>query len=171
MEEQRQQKSLYIRNFIFGVEDSLVSTVGLLSGIAASSLPRSAIILTGLIYITVEAFSMAVGSFLSEESAEEYLHGEGGSSSKSIQGGLIMFFSFIVAGLAPLLPYFFLVGSSALYTSILFSLVILFLLGFVSGRTSTRSVVNRGLKMVILGGLAIVIGIVVGKFLNITQFP
>ena len=66
------RSSLYIRNIVFGVEDSLVSTVGLLSGIALGDIPRSTILFTGLVYIFVEAFSMAVGSFLSEESVEEY---------------------------------------------------------------------------------------------------
>ncbi len=63
---------LYLRNIIFGISDSLVSTVGLLAGIDAAGTPRQAILLTGIVYAFVEAFSMAVGSFLSEQSAEEY---------------------------------------------------------------------------------------------------
>ena len=62
---------MFLRNTVFGVEDSLVSTVGLLSGIAATgSVSKSFILLTGIVYISVEAFSMAVGSFLSEEFVE-----------------------------------------------------------------------------------------------------
>ena len=61
----------YFRNFIFGVEDSLVSTVGLLSGIAIADVPGHTIFLTGVVLIFVEAFSMAAGTFLSEYSAEE----------------------------------------------------------------------------------------------------
>ena len=61
---------LYMRNLIFGAEDSLVSTVGLLSGIAIGGVPKSAIILTGIVLIFVEAFSMGVGSYLSEYSVE-----------------------------------------------------------------------------------------------------
>ena len=38
--------ALYAKNFIFGVEDSLVSTVGLLSGIAIAGVPRGTIFLS-----------------------------------------------------------------------------------------------------------------------------
>ena len=54
------------------MEDSLVSTVGLLSGVAVANVPMTTILLTGLILIFVEAISMAAGSFLSEYSAEGY---------------------------------------------------------------------------------------------------
>ncbi|KKS05141.1 MAG: hypothetical protein UU58_C0001G0001, partial [Candidatus Nomurabacteria bacterium GW2011_GWA2_41_25] len=37
---------LYVRNFIFGAEDSLVSTVGLLSGIASAGIARKEIIIS-----------------------------------------------------------------------------------------------------------------------------
>ena len=55
--------ALYLRNFIFGVEDSLVSTVGLLSGVAVANVDQATIFLTGMVLIFVEAFSMGVGSF------------------------------------------------------------------------------------------------------------
>ena len=60
----------YLRNFVFGVEDSLVSTVGLLSGIAIAGMNRESIFATGVVLIFVEAVSMAAGSFLAETSAE-----------------------------------------------------------------------------------------------------
>ena len=50
-------KALYIRNFVFGVEDSLASTVGLLSGIATAGVNASTIVVTGAVLIFVEAFS------------------------------------------------------------------------------------------------------------------
>ena len=60
----------YFSSFIFGVEDSLVSTVGLLSGVAVAGVNRSGIFVTGVILIFVEAFSMGVGNFLSEDFAK-----------------------------------------------------------------------------------------------------
>ena len=39
----------YLRSFIFGVEDSLVSTVGLLSGVAIANASRDTILLTGTV--------------------------------------------------------------------------------------------------------------------------
>ena len=44
----------YLRAFVFGVEDSVASTVGLLSGIAIAGVARETILLTGAILILVE---------------------------------------------------------------------------------------------------------------------
>jgi len=53
----------HLRNFVFGVEDSIVSTVGLVSGIAIAGLPKTEILLTGAVLIFVEAFSMEPEAF------------------------------------------------------------------------------------------------------------
>jgi VIT1/CCC1 family predicted Fe2+/Mn2+ transporter len=159
-------KAVFVRNVIFGVEDSLVSTVGLLSGIALDATPRAIVLLTGLVYIFVEGFSMAVGSFLSEEGAQEYLARKRSHLGQSIVGALIMLVSFIIAGFIPLIPYLAFASSetAAIWTSVAVSIVILFALGVVSGKVSGAEPVSRGLRMAILGGLAIVIGVLVGHF-------
>ncbi len=165
--EERSRFSLYIRNFIFGVEDSLVSTVGLLSGIATSQVPHATILLTGFIYVFVEAFSMAVGSFLSEDSAEEYVAQSEVSDRLPFVGSFIMFVSFLIAGFIPIFPYLVWSGALALYASVGFSLLTLFILGFVNGKLSRIKPWRRATRMAILGGLAIGIGILVGKFFEI----
>src|SRR3989338_8879825 len=105
-----QERAMFLRNTVFGVEDSLVSTVGLLSGIAATgSVSKSFILLTGIVYISVEAFSQpALGAF-------------------------IMFVSFALAGFVPILPYLFFAGQQAILVSVIASLVALFLLGMAGG--------------------------------------
>src|SRR3990167_8861281 len=92
----------HLRSFVFGVEDSLVSTVGLLSGIAASGMSGREILLTGSVLVLVEAFSMAAGSFLSEYSAEEYLAKEKVMVVRPLLDGTIMFFSYFLSGFIPL---------------------------------------------------------------------
>lgn len=69
--ESKQTFALYVRTFVFGVEDSLVSTVGLLSGLAIAGAARGTIILSGVTLIFVEAFSMGIGSLLSEHQKED----------------------------------------------------------------------------------------------------
>jgi VIT1/CCC1 family predicted Fe2+/Mn2+ transporter len=160
-------RELYIRNIVFGVSDSLVSTVGLLSGIDASGTTRQIIILTGVTYAFVEAFSMAVGSFLSEESVEEdSVRGEL-KTSGPFTAGIIMFLSFIVASFIPILPYIFFGLASALFLSIGLSILALFIVGMVSAKKIKVGIMKHGLRMALLGGLAIVIGVIVGKFLKI----
>ncbi len=155
----------YFRNFIFGVEDSLVSTVGLLAGIAIAGVSRETIFLTGVILLFVEGFSMAAGSFLSEASAEEYTNQKSAGFSRSLIAGAIMFASYFVAGFVPLFPYVIAEGVSALSLSIAASVLALFFLGMVSGKISRAGMVRSALRMSLVGSLAIVIGLTVGYFL------
>lgn len=152
-----------LRNFIFGVEDSLVSTVGLLAGIAAADVTRSAIITTGVVLIVVEGLSMGIGSFLTEETTDE-MEGEKSETSKSITGGIVMLFSYCLAGLVPLAPYAFFSGIFAVYFSVVASLIGLFALGCGTSLYYHRqSPLHHGLKMMFMGGLAVVIGMLIGK--------
>lgn len=157
------RSAIYVRNFVFGVEDSLVSTVGLLSGIAIAGVPKSTIILTGTVLIFVEALSMGVGSFLSEHTVQE---AERASSRltdiESRSGGLIMFLSYFLAGFIPLAPYAFLDPMHAFWASISLSLLSLFALGIISGKAFRISVFSNGIRMLLLGGAAILIGVLVG---------
>lgn len=158
---------LYLRNIIFGISDSLVSTVGLLSGLDASgATSKQVIILTGIVYAFVEAFSMAVGSFLSEQSAEEYeVKGEV-ADGKPVAAGVAMFVSFALASFIPIVPYLVFGLASALWISIALSIAALFILGLVSAKVAHVRMFSHAWKMALLGGAAIVIGVLVGKFVR-----
>ncbi len=162
----REVFALYVRNFIFGVEDSLVSTVGLLSGIAAAGVPKREIVLSGTILIFVEAFSMGIGSLLSEHSAEKYMKRTEVPIEKSLIGGIIMFVSYFVAGFVPLFPYVFFDPGSAFTISILLSLGSLFLLGIGGGKVLGIKVLRNALEMFLLGGAAVAVGILVGQMIK-----
>ena len=157
-----------MRNFIFGVEDSLVSTVGLLSGIAVAGISRAEIFVAVSVLICVEAFSMGVGSYLTEHSVEEYeSNGHEPSSDKSIPGAVVMFFSYFLAGFIPLLPYLALEVENALVISIALSLISLFVLGIVSATISKTGILKHGIRMLSIGGLAILGGVIVGRVLSL----
>lgn len=156
----------FIRNFIFGVEDSLVSTVGLLSGIAIAGMTGREIFVTGVVLIFVEAFSMAAGSFLSESSADEAVTHSERVSKKSYLASLIMFLSYFVSGFIPLAPYLALPVALAFPSSIAASLVALVILGAIGARLSKTRVISNALRMLIIGGLAIGIGVGVGHLLG-----
>ena len=156
----------YFRNFIFGVEDSLVSTVGLLSGVAVAEVPRATILLTGVILIFVEAISMAAGSFLSEYSAEGYVsHAERPTRSNFISG-LIMFFSYFISGFIPLFPYLLWPVDMALKSSVILSVSSLFLLGVAGAKISGTNIFRNGFRMAVVGGVAISVGMIAGNILS-----
>jgi predicted membrane protein (TIGR00267 family) len=153
----------YLQNFVFGVEDSLVSTVGLLSGVAAAGMDRSAVFMTGAILIFVEAFSMAVGSYLSNTSVERYMSRDDKSQKYPLVGGVIMFFSYFLVGFIPLFPYLVWTVGAAFMISMFLSVMSLFILGLISGKITGEKVLVSAFRMAIIGALAIGIGVIAGR--------
>ena len=168
MEEERKKRKLakYLRNFIFGVEDSLVSSVGVLSGVAFVGTSTNTIVLAGVVLIFVEAFSMGVGSLLSENVAKEFKEGREVSIKKSLVPAVIMFASYFFAGFIPLTPYIFLEHDMAFRVSIVAALAALFVLGLVSARLTGREMLRHGVEMFVIGGMASGLGVVVGSIVN-----
>lgn len=158
-------RASFVRNFIFGVEDSLVSTVGMVSGVAVANVDRGTIFLSGMVLIVVEALSMGVGSVISESATEEYVYRRTQYRTVSYVGGVIMFVSYFVAGFVPLTPYAFFPVNLALPLSIGGSMFSLFLLGFFSAKYFKARIWRSALRMLVLGGLAILAGTIVGKLL------
>ncbi len=160
-------REVYLRNFIFGIEDSLVSTVGLLAGVAVADLTSREILTTGLVLIFVEGFSMGIGSFLTEETTEE-MAGQKVKTKEAVKGGIVMLLSYCLAGILPLGPYMFLTGEIAVLFSVILSLIGLVALGLgTSMYYHHKHPWLRGLKMLVLGGSATLIGMLVGKLFHL----
>ena len=60
-----------IREFVFGIQDGLISTVGLLAGIQGATENRLVVIVAGLTAMFSGAISMAAGSYLSSAAQKE----------------------------------------------------------------------------------------------------
>lgn len=165
MAQSRRTTAVYARNFLFGVEDSLVSSVGLLSGVAVTDMARGAIVTTGIILIAVEAFSMGVGSYLAEESAEEYERRRE-ANGRSLRGSAIMFVSYLLAGLVPLAPYLGAEPAAALPLSIGASIIALVAVGLASAKLLGLPYGRQATRLAVLGGLAIGVGVAIGSALR-----
>ncbi len=150
----------YIRNLIFGAEDSLVSTVGVIFGVASAAIDSSTILLTGFIVIAVESLSMGAGAFLSETSTKEL--SEEAPHNNPIISGVLMFIAYFVTGFIPVSPYMFFEISTAKYLSVGVTFIALFLLGFLPQKR-----VKTGLRMVVVAGAAVVMGFAIGTFFKI----
>ncbi|MBI2572972.1 VIT1/CCC1 transporter family protein [Candidatus Woesearchaeota archaeon] len=74
-----------IRDFVFGMEDGLVSNLGLVLGVYIGSGGRYGIILAGLSSMLAGAFSMAAGSYLSAKSQREVQEQEISSAKREIK--------------------------------------------------------------------------------------
>jgi VIT1/CCC1 family predicted Fe2+/Mn2+ transporter len=156
-----------VRNFVFGVEDSLVSTVGFISGIVSAGLARREIILSGAVLILVEAFSMGIGALLSENSVAEVHERKEIPYAQSGMWAFVMFISYICAGVCVLLPYLIWDVQEAFGVSIGVALTLLFCVGALIGHYAGIGMCKKGFSMVCIGGFAIFLGVVVGRLFTL----
>jgi len=152
-----------IREIIFGLEDSLVSTMGAVTGIAVGTENRTVVILSGIVILAVEATSMAAGSFLSTESAElmekktsQVAH------RRSFKASLTMFVSYLSGGILPLVPYFLLPTNQAVVPSIVLTVLALALVGLWAGKITGRAPWKAAAEMAGVSLLAAAIGYLIG---------
>ncbi|MBU1200416.1 VIT1/CCC1 transporter family protein [Patescibacteria group bacterium] len=167
------KKELPVREIIFGLEDGIVSTLGVLVGIAVGTNNKSFVILSGLVIVIVESLSMAAGTYLSNKSELE-LHLSSDKkhpllslfhchSSLPIKESFYMGISYILGGLVSLSGFFFLDPSNAILAAILLSSTTLFIMGFIKGKLAQINPLKSGLEMVLVSASASFIGYIVGK--------
>lgn len=150
----------YVRSILFGIEDSLVSTTGLIAGLSVGADDSRVVVLGATIAIVIEAVSMGASEYLSDDAVQD-LDKLKRHREKPLVSGLLMFGSYLLAGLIPLLPIV-LDLPSALWVSIGAALIGLFLLGYLKGTILGSRPTAGGLKMLIVGGLATALGVVIG---------
>jgi len=85
MSKLREKISDSIRDIVFGLEDGIVSTLGVVIGIAEGSQNSRIVILSGIVVVLVESLSMAAGSYLSSKSQIEVLKEKIKEEKKSIE--------------------------------------------------------------------------------------
>ena len=93
----------YLRSIIFGFQDALVSTTGVVAGVAAGSNHKDTVVLAGIVTIIVEALSMGVGQYQSEKSVHQ-MDKTGRHTDNLYIVGSLMFVSYFLGGLVPVIP-------------------------------------------------------------------
>lgn len=210
------ERKIRAREFVFGIQDGLISTVGLLSGVSAATQSRLLVVLTGVAAAVTGALSMATGSYLAsrteqeifekelldqdrlaadqphlaQEALLESLVGEGldrraayrvvqimsrhrelllrtvqekvlglGSAdiSQPVKASVVMFLSFVIGALIPLLPFLATASRLALPVSWALSVATLLAVGVFKGALTDRPLVRSGLEFagVALGSAAV----------------
>lgn len=150
---------------MFGFNDALVSTTGVIVGVAAGTGNKDIVILAGVVTILVEALSMGSGQFLSSRSAHQLEKTE--SFKLPLFSGIIMFAAYFTAGLVPLLSIILFPIEYSVLVAISASLTALLILGYIKGRVVNESPLRSALEVFIIGGVATAIGLIVGNILNV----
>lgn len=158
----------YLRSIIFGFQDALVSTSGVIAGVSAGTNDKHLVILASLVTITVESLSMGVGQYMSEKSVHQ-MDKSGKHTDNLYLGASFMGLSYLLGGSIPVLPILILElpTSSTIGISIISALIGLFVLGYIKAKLVKVNPLKSALEIFVLGGLATAIGLIVGKLLRV----
>ncbi len=217
-----------LRAAVLGASDGLLSNLSLVMGVAGASMPSRSILLTGLAGLLAGAGSMALGEWLSVQSARELAEGpiaaerdeiqatpedeaaelalifeakgmeqqqalklaaevmrdpvvaldtltreELGIDPESLGGSaweaaFMSFALFAVGAVVPVLPFFFLSGSTAVVSGLLASAAGLFVLGAGTSLFTGRGVLFSGSRQLAFGLVAAGLTYFVGRLLGVT---
>jgi len=155
----------YLQSAMFGFNDALVSTTGVIVGVSTGTSNKEVVILAGVVTILVEALSMGAGQYSSSKSAHQLEKTD--AARVPIISGLIMFVSYFMAGLVPLLPIIFFPIEYSREIAIIAALSGLFILGYFKGKVVKVSPIRSAVEILIIGGLATAIGIIAGNMLKV----
>ncbi|MDP2637782.1 MAG: VIT1/CCC1 transporter family protein [Candidatus Levybacteria bacterium] len=156
----------YLRSIVFGFQDSLVSTTGVIAGVAAGTSDKQLVILAAFVTITVEALSMGAGQYMSEKSVHQ-MDKTGKHTDNLYVGAGLMGASYLLGGLIPVLPILIFPLPLSATISIGAALTGLFILGFSKAKLVRVNPIKSALEVLILGGAATAIGLIVGRFLKV----
>ncbi len=153
-----------VREVIFGLEDSLVSTLGVVIGIATGTQNRQLVILSAVVVIVVESLSMTAGTYLSNKSEMEVAHKSASASThKSLYNSLFMGVFYVLGGLISVTPFLFLSVHSAIIPSVILSFIVLFIIGYVKGSVAGINKIKSGLEMSLVSLAAASVGYLIGR--------
>ncbi len=142
-----------LRTVIFGIEDSFVSTTGVIVGLIAAGASQETVLAAGLITVVVEATSMGAGEFISNDDDPK-------RGKEAMKKGWIMLISYLLAGIWVMIPLF--IGVRRNPVIIGFTFINLFLLGLWRGYILKGNKFKYALTTVAVSGIACGFGIAVG---------
>ncbi len=155
----------YLQSAMFGFNDALVSTTGVIVGISTGTGDKQIVILAGIVTILVEALSMGSGQYLSSKSAHQL--DRTAAFKVPLMSGLIMFCAYFLAGLVPLLTIIVTPISYARNAAIVAALFFLLILGYAKGKIVKVSPLRSALEVFVIGGITTAIGIAAGRIFAI----
>lgn len=156
----------YLRSGMFGLQDGLVSTAGVVVGISTGVSDKSIIILASLVALSVEASSMAAGQYSSEKAVHQ-LDKTGRHTDSLTLGAIIMFFGYFLGGLVPVIPTILFSQPDARTISIICTFIGLFVLGYVKGHIVETKPLRSAVELFIIGSIATGVGLAVGHFFKV----
>jgi len=156
----------YMRSLMFGLQDGIVSTTGVVVGISIGVESKAIVILAAFVAVMVEATSMAAGQYSSEKAVHQ-MDKTGKHTDSLIMGALIMFVAYLIGGMFSIIPTVLLNQPIARIVAIISAFSGLFLIGYLKGLFIEGSTIRSAVELFVIGGIATTIGLVVGILLKV----
>jgi VIT1/CCC1 family predicted Fe2+/Mn2+ transporter len=156
----------YLRSAMFGIQDGLVSTTGVVVGISAGVDDKEVIVLAAFVAVMVEATSMAAGQYSSEKAVHQ-MDRTGRHTDSLVFGAALMFAAYLLGGLVPIAPTLLFSPPEAQVIAVVAALLGLFLVGYVKGKYVDQPPLRSATELFVIGAIATSIGLVVGYFLKV----
>ena len=160
-----------LRAAVFGVQDGIVSTFGLVMGVAGARISPEAVLIAGVAGMVSGALSMGAGEYVSVRVQRELLEARGARPRRAadpVRAALPAAGLFVLVRPVPLLPFVLRTDLAAVAASSVLSVGSLFLAGALLTRLTGASPLRSGLRMLVVGGGAGVLGFLVGSLLGVT---
>lgn len=161
-------KEKYLPEFIYGAIDGVVTTFAIVAGVSGAELNPAIVLILGISNVLADGFSMASSNFLSSRAEEKLGSGEG---KKPFKTALVTFISFVLLGLAPLLPFLFefmfgWFSGRQFGVSIILTVIAFVVIGFIKGGITKQGRIRSSFETLFVGGVAATVAYVVGALLH-----
>lgn len=156
----------YLRSLMFGLQDGIVSTTGVVVGISTGVNNKEIIILAAFVAVTVEATSMAAGQYSSEKAVHQ-MDKTGKHTDSLLIGALIMFIAYMIGGAFPIIPTIIFDQSTGRILAVASAFIGLFIIGYIKGHVVEHKPLRSAIELFIIGSIATAIGVIVGNLLKV----
>jgi VIT1/CCC1 family predicted Fe2+/Mn2+ transporter len=146
----------YVREFIYGANDGLITTFAVVAGVAGGGLSLRVVLVIGAANLIADGLSMAVGNYLSIRSHESVLEAEGlpEEEASPVRHAAATFLAFVLVGAVPLVPYVIPeVALDRFLASIGLTLLAMFAVGASRAAISNVRWWRAGFEMLALGAI------------------
>lgn len=156
----------YLRSLMFGLQDGIVSTTGVVVGVSTGVSEKAIIVLVALVAVTVEASSMAAGQYSSEKAVHQ-MDKTGKHTDNLYIGALIMFIAYLMGGAFSIIPIVVFDQPGARILAIASAFFGLFIIGYIKGHLVEHKPLRSAIELFIIGSVATTVGIVVGYLFKV----
>lgn len=164
----------YIGDFVYGANDGIITTFAVVAGVAGAELAPAVVIILGFANLLADGFSMATSNYLARKSENDYqktlVPAERTPISKKVPSPIkkasVTFFSFVLVGAIPLLPYIFGVKNNLFILATIATSLALFISGSLRSLVIPKKWWRGGLEMFGVGAIAATVAYAVGDLLG-----